>query len=273
MTGKLWELRLIDAVTGETLASLDNENPIMPPVALFGQPNVPVLADVRELSRESVRFIAIPYVGSEGPAELPAFEWDVTAGTVSELPAPYGYFNADYLPETGEIVFSMLDETLPAAQPFGPMPLANTVKVADSTGEHVIYQNSDFVIASTSFVNNGQSVLVQLFSGFDEQNPDEMNMSSRYVLVNRDGSVVELGQEFSGAVFVDAVPNGAVFALTPQLATGGLETTQVLVLGADGTLSHFADVTIDYTLGWSPPQLVWTSASTIDSDLSPFVGQ
>jgi hypothetical protein len=273
MTGKLWELRLIDVLTGETVASLDNENPIMPAVSMFGQPNVPVMADVRELSRETVRFIAIPYVGSEGPAELPAFEWNLAAGTVSELPLPYGYFNADYLPETGEIVFSVLDETLPAAQPFGPMPLANTVKVLDATGEHSIYQNSDFVIASTSFVNNGQSVLVQLFSGFDEQNPDAMDMSIHYVLLNRDGSSVEVAQEFFGAVFTDAIPNGAVFAFTPQLASGGLEPTQILVLGADGTLSHFTDVTIDYSLGWSPPQLVWTSASTVSSDLSPFVGQ
>lgn len=271
-SGKLWELRLIDAITGENIAVLDNENPAMPAVALFGRETVPVLADVIQLSRESVTFRAIPYVGSEGPAELPAYEWDVVAGTVTELPVGVGYFNADFLPETGEVVFSVLDESIEAAMPAGPIPQANTVKIQDANGERVIYQNSDFVITATTFVNNGQAVLVSMWPGFDEANPDAMG-SVHFALVSRDGTVTEFAEEFNGAVFVDSIANGAVLAYTPQLSDGGLAPSQVLVLGADGSLNLFAEVTIDYSLGWSPPQLVWTSSSTIPSDLSPFVGQ
>lgn len=271
-TGKLWELRLLDPVSGDLLAALDNENPAMPAVEVYGRQAAPLLADVRELSRESVSFIGIPYLGTEGPAQMPAFTWDVTAGTVTELPVAYGYFNSDFMPETGEVVYSSLDENLPAAMPAGPIPQANIVKIVDAEGERVIYQNSDYVITATTFISNGQAVLVSMYPGFDEQNPDAMG-GSHYALVERDGTVIEFAEEFVGAVFADAIPNGALLAFTPQLATGGLDTTQIFVLTSENILAFDSMVTVDYSLGWSPPMLVWTSASPIASDLSPFVGQ
>jgi hypothetical protein len=272
MVGKLWELRLIDPLTGETRAALTNESPEMPAVAMFGQETVPLLAKVWEVSRERVRFLAIPYVGSEGPAQLPAFEWNVSEGTVSELPAAFGRFNADYLPETGEVVFPALDESLGAAMPNGPIPQANQVKILDAEGERTIYQNTDWVITGASFVSNGEAVLVSMIAGYDEQNPEPMNLS-RYVLVKRDGTIIEFADEYNGAVFVDAIPNGAILVYTPQLGTGGLDASQIFLVASDGTLSHFTDVVVDYSLGWSPPQLVWTSPSAISSDLIPFAGQ
>jgi hypothetical protein len=270
--GPYWELRLVDPITGETLSSLTNESPEMPEVASFGQADVPVLAEVRELSRESVKFMAIPYVGSEGPAEMPAYEWNVSAGTVSELPAPYGRFNADTLPETGEVVFPVLDESLAYAIPEGPVPQANQVKILDANGERLIYQNTDWVIVDTHFVNNGDAVLVTMIAGLDDGNP-EISTESRYALVKRDGTVIEFAENFEGAVFVEAIPNGALFVYTPNPSPSESIPVHVLVMSSDGTLNAFADLELDARLGWSPAQLVWTSPSSISSDLAPFVGQ
>jgi hypothetical protein len=216
--------------------------------------------------------MAIPYVGSDGPAELPAFEWDVNAGTVSELPAAFGRFNADILPETGEIVFPALDETLAYATPNGPVPQANQVKIQDAAGERIIYQNSEWVIVGTTFVSNGEAVLVHMISGYDEAHPESINFS-RYVLVKRDGTVIEFDEAFDGAVFVDAIPGGALFIYTPNPSGSDYIPVHLFVLGNEGVLNVFADLELSSRLGWSPPQLIWTSPSTIASDLSPFVGQ
>jgi hypothetical protein len=270
--GPYWELRLLDPVTGETLSSLTNESPEMPEVAMFGQADVPVLAQVRELSRESVKFMAIPYVGSEGPAEMPAYEWNVSAGTVSELPAPYGRYNADYLPETGEVVFAALDENLPHAIPEGPMPQANQVKIHDASGERIIYQNSEWVIAGTRFVKNGEAVLVEMIAGMSNADP-EISTSSHYALINRDGTVIEFDEPFDGAVFVDAIPNSGLFVYTPNPSGSDAVSVHVLTLSNEGELTPFTDLELDARLGWSPAQLVWTSPSSISSDLAPFVGQ
>ncbi len=271
--GKLWELRLIDPHTGESLAVLDNENPAMPAIPMLGMPNVPILAKVSQLDRETVHFVAIPAVGTEGPPVLPAFEWKVSEGTIGELPAAFGSFNADSLPETGEVVFGGLDESLPAAMPAAPIPQANVVKILDADGERTIYQNSEWVISSTTFVNNGQSVLVGLFPGYDEQNPDGINLAYRYVLLNRNGSTVEFVKEFTGSVSADAIPGGAIVVNTPSNSTGDLGPTEIHLMNSDGSLSFHTAITVDYSLGWSSPQLVWTSASAVASDLSPFVGQ
>jgi hypothetical protein len=270
--GISWELRLIDPTTGEALSALTNETPEMPTVAFIGQEDVPVLAKVRELSRERVSFIAIPYVGSEGPAEMPAYEWNVSEGTVNELPAAFGRFNADYLPETGEVVYSTLDESLEAAMPNGPIPQANVVKIQNAQGEVTIYQNTDWVITGTSFVSNGEAVLVSMIAGFDEQNPEPMNIS-RYVLVKRDGTIIEFTEEYNGAVFVDAIPNGAIFVYTANPSGPDYAPSHVFLMSNEGVLTPYSDVEVDYSLGWSPPQLVWTSPSPVASDLSPFVGQ
>ena len=96
---------------------------------------------------------------------------------------------------------------------------------------------------------------------------------SHFALVERDGTVIEFAEEFVGAVFADAIPNGALLAFTPQLETGGLDTTQIFVLTSENILALDSMVTIDYSLGWSPPMLVWTSPSPIDSDLSLFARQ
>jgi hypothetical protein len=270
--GAYWELRLLDPITGETLSSLTNESPEMPDVASFGQADVSVLAQVRELSRESVKFMAIPYVGSEGPAEMPAFEWNVSAGTVRELPAAYGRYNADFLPETGEVVFPVLDESLAYAIPEGPVPQANQVKILDAEGERIIYQNTEMVIVDTHFVNNGDAVLVSMIPGLIEDHP-EYSTQSRYALIKRDGTVVEFSEAFDGAVFVEAIPNGALFVYTPNPSGSNEISVHVLTLSNEGVLSPFADLELDARLGWSPAQLIWTSPSSIASDLAPFVGQ
>jgi hypothetical protein len=270
--GLYWELRLVDPLTGETLSSLSNESPEMPDVASFGQEDVPVLAEVRELSRENVKFMAIPYVGSEGPAEMPAFEWNISAGTVSELPAAYGRFNADTLPETGEVVFPVLDESLAYATPEGPVPQANQVKILDAEGERLIYQNTEMVIVDTHFVNNGEAVLVSMIPGLIEDHP-EYSTQSRYALVKRDGTVVEFSETFDGAVFVEAIPNGALFVYTPNPSDSNVISVYTFVMSSDGVLTAFNDLELDARLGWSPASLIWTSASSIPSDLSPFVGQ
>lgn len=273
VTGKLWELRLIEALTGETVASIDNETEGIPTVEMFGNNPVPFLMRVRELSRERVTMMAIPYIGSEGPAVLPALEWNVTDNSLSLLPEAHGYYNSDFLPETGEIVYSGHDESIPAAMPAGPMPQTNVVKVWNGESDVVIYQNSEMVITGTSFVNNGQGVLISLSPGFDETQPEVMPTGTSFVLVNRDGSVVEFAENFNGAVFVDGIENGALMVYTPNAAQPEHSAPQVFILTSENVIALDSFVPIDFSQGWSPPSLVWVSPSAVSSDLSPFTGQ
>jgi hypothetical protein len=268
-TENWWELRLIDPVSGDLLGNIGSQTTTMPEFQVYDWVNVPISAKVLDLSREDVIFMAIFAFGGDAPLNYQAFEWNVSTNTIAELPAAFGYLASDYLPSTGDVVYAAYDESLPAASPQGPVPVSNIVRILDASGERTIYQTDEGSIYSTHFINNGQSVLV----GINPADTAASGFITRYVVVNRDGSTATIDYEFLNQVFVASIPSGALIAHTPSSADFTSSTTEVFVLDSAFHLSAYPNLPELQSSNQTPPQLIWTSPSTVASDLVPFAGQ
>lgn len=266
-----WSLRLLDVTTGETQTILNEGDDIMPDFDVFGE-NVPLRAGVRQFDEASITFAGFPFVGMGGPAFIPVYRWDFAENTITQLSDAIGRVNNDVLESTGEIVYPALDETLSAAQPDGPIPQANVVNVMSADGtETTIYQNEEWVIVGTRFIEGGQAVGITLVRGFEpNQDMNEAN-TLRVDIVGRDGTVTTLEQTFNGGMWFEGVANGALFVYTPNPTSEGWDATKILVWDGNA-LSEVATYLPDYSTGWSPPQLLWVSPSaSIQDDLPAFV--
>lgn len=265
-----WSLRLIDVASGEAQTILNDGDEMMLAFDMFGE-NVPLLADVRQFDGNSISFMGLPFVGMGGPAFLPVYQWDFAENTIIQLPDAVGRVGNDVLMSTGEVVYPAWDESMPAAEPDGPLPQANVVNVLSADGtETTIYQNEEWIIIGTHFIDDGQAVAVTLFPGFTlNQDLQEAN-TVRVEIVNRDGTICAIEQGFIGGMWLDDIANGALIIYTPNPTGEGFDPIQILVWDGE-TLNELATYLPDYSLGYSPLQLLWVSPSaTMVDDLPAF---
>lgn len=263
-----WELQLIDLSTGYLANNIAYYISEMPNASFFGQ-DVPLLADVRLWNDHIVRFAGMPYLGTDGPPEVPVYEWNLKSGSIKEMPPSTGRMNNDYLPGTGELVYAALDDRLASVVPGGPIALANVVNIRDEAGNfRTIYQNTEWVIAGTTFISDGQSIAISLFGAWDDNNP-ELSAMARYEVLNRDGSIQKIEASFEGYKEIAAVPGGAVLTWTINPTADGYQPTYVAYW--DGSfLNTVVEFTPDYTKGFSPPMLVWSPAIGSVSNIPDF---
>jgi hypothetical protein len=207
-----WRLQVIDTQSGAILHEINSTTPDAPVLEEYGGAAVPVISEVISFRDNIVIFRGIPYVGMGLPPEFPAWAWDLNSNTISPV-ANVGHTFGDYLAQTGELVYPALDESIPAAQPGGPMSQANIVRLQTSDGAtQTIYQNSEDVIVGTRFVNDGEAIAVLLVAGFDPNNPDTFPTS--HVLVDRAGTVTEIEGVYEQFTQIAPVPGGAVITWT-----------------------------------------------------------
>ncbi|MEQ8675984.1 MAG: hypothetical protein RLP44_23340 [Aggregatilineales bacterium] len=262
-----WELRLID-LSGNVVDSLNSNSPGVAELNLDEQ--FPVMPDVDDFGADELTVAAYPWVGMGGISDLPGFVWTLADDSVMLAPDYVGRFNDDRLP-TGETVWSTLDQTIASAEPSGPVPQANVVRVADANGDvRTIYQNTEFVIISTTFVNNGQDVLVQLLEAFDPNNQQQI-YGSRFDLVSRDGTVTPLDERYTSFTQGVAVPDGFVIVWAEHDPT----QSEPPISHVDDYSSGTAERIYTYDIP-DGSQLItiltpaWATPSTIPTDLPPF---
>ena len=264
----LWRLQIIDSQTGNVLNELNSQSPSAPSLDQFGrvQP-VPLMADVITFTDDIIVFRGIPYVGMEVPGELPAWSWNVTTNTVEPV-ANRGRVNSDYLPQTGELVYPALDESLDAAQPGGPISQANVVNLQLSDGTvQTLYRNADEVITSVRFVNNGEAIGVSLLQGFDMDNPSDI-FPMRHILINRSGNITELDDSYEQYTQLASVPNAAVISWSEWPADAAPSTHLSVVV--DDTLQEIWQYSPDTSHGYSTLELVWSPELVVQGTLAPF---
>lgn len=263
-----WELRLTD-LSGNVVNTLTANSAGVPELNLDDQ--FPVMPDVQTFGGDTLTVTAYPWVGMGGVINLPAFTWTLADDSVALAPQYVGRFNDDSLP-TGETVWSDLDTNLPAAQPDGPLPQANVVRVADANGDvRTIYQNSDYVVVSTVFVNNGQDVLVQLLEPADPNNQQQQIYGSRYDLISRDGTVTPIEGRYTSFAQGYAVPGGFVIVWAehdPTLAAPPISHI-------DDYSSGSAEPVYTYDIPDGSQMItiltpVWATPSDIPATLPPF---
>ncbi|MEM9954954.1 MAG: hypothetical protein AAF846_25325 [Chloroflexota bacterium] len=256
----IWSLNAIDAETGETQLMLQSTDDKMPQSTQF-EPALPLMMHVTYFDDETLRFDGIPFAPMGGPMFVPSFVWDTSTDTVTELPLDYGRTNNDYWVETETLVYPAFDESLPAAITDGPMPQANIIQLQDGdNAPETIFATEDWVIMSTTFIDNGEQVGVLSMRNFDPNIDPALMFSLRVDLVGHNGTVATLDRTFEGQTQIGNITGGLLIAYTENDPTA-----PTILYTFDGeTLTEVASYLPDYTDGWSPPQLIWVSTSTTE---------
>ena len=221
-----WQLLVLDAGSGALLHEMDASKS----GSIF-DPTRTIMPEVRYFANNQIVFAGLTW-GADGSPTSPAYFWQLGNDTIQAIDR-WWHNGLDSLAHTGELVWTELDANTPAAQPGGPMPQANTVKLADKSGqERVIYAIPDWVLMETKFIDNGRQLAISELQAFDP-NSTPGNQATRWIALDRSGNASELATTLGfsqvaaapdGYVILTASDNSAAPVLTLEYHTGR-ETT------------------------------------------------
>jgi hypothetical protein len=256
-----WEILILDIAGGMTVKELNVNSPSV--AAFESLVKGSILPYVQYFANNQVIFAEVPY-GIGGGAEWNAYLWDLTTDTVEPIER-WGNLGLDTLDTSGEVIWTAKDESRAAAQPGGPVPDHNVVKLADKSGEErIIYYSPDWVVLNAKFINNGQQIAIQLLSAFDENNPDIIQ-SIKWVALDRAGNTVDLLSS-SGNLQLEAAPNGYI-VLDQQLSDANNGESQFHLSYVSNGQSN--ELWASQT-GFEYWELPWVTPMVAASDLQPF---
>jgi hypothetical protein len=180
-----WQLLVLDATNGTQLYEM---NPIKG--AAYFDVGRALMPDVRYFAGNLIVFAGLAW-GTEGFPTPPAYLWQTTDDAIQPVER-WWRWGWDALAYTGELAWVEVNANLPAAEPGGPMPQGNVVKLANDGGqESTIYANPDWIIMGTKFIDAGRQLAINELQGFDENNM-EAPQGTRWIALNRDGTSSEL---------------------------------------------------------------------------------
>ncbi len=239
-----WQLLILDAATGNQLHELNPNDG----AAAF-DPSRAIMPEVRYFANNQIVFAGLPW-GTEGFPSSPAYLWRLGDGIIQPIDR-WWRWGLDSLNQTGELVWVELDPSLPAADPGGPVPQANVVKLADKSGqERTIYADPNWVLLDAKFIDNGRQLAINALQAASG-NPGAQ--ATRWLGLDRSGNVSELATT-AGFSEVAAAPDGYVIlwasdaSASPLLALdyhSGRETTRLWQQQASGGIT--------WSLLWAAP--------------------
>lgn len=254
-----WQLLVFDAASGQQLYEMNAEK--LAPAGLDPEPRL-YMPDVRYFSNSQIIFAALPW-GTEGFPISPAFFWQLGGDTVQAIDR-WWRWGIDSLSATGELVWLEQDESIPVADPGGPTPRMNIVKLAGQTGdERIIYANPEWVLIDTAFIDNGRQLAIGELEAFDPATGDFSNQHTRWMALNRDGSVSELA---SGVGFsqILAAPDGYVLL---SASSNNFPATQTLEYRSGREDTMLWQVQVENGAFW---QLLWAAPTATADGLAAF---
>jgi hypothetical protein len=271
-----WALRIYELQTGTVVQEINADSPNMPDFGsmtdFWYEPGMSPMMDVIDYSVNTITFLAYPFVGRDGPPAAPAYRWDLTTNQLTQIEG-LGINGATYLSASHEIAYPYLNEDFPAAQPMGPVNLANEIRLSDANGTRTIYRDTENVITNLRFVNGGRQLAVMLIPAGD---PDSQMEPApvRYILLNRDGSVENVNSASPYFVQIFGTSNGfGVLRIEPRQNDAGeyFNFHQVLTY-QNGELATVWEYTPPQVVnGQIWMELLWASPQQIAPNLAPFV--
>ena len=241
-----WSLLVVDAATGNPLHEMN----LSKGGSIFN-PTQTIMAEVRYFANNQIIFAGLAW-GTEGSPTSPAYFWQLSDESLQPIDR-WWRSGLDSLASTGELVWTELDPNQPAASPGGPVPQANTIKVADKSGqERVIYASPDWVLLGTKFIDNGRQLAINELQGADA-NAIPGNQPTRWIALDRTGTASQLATTIGfsqilpapdGYVILWASDNTATPILTLDTYSGREKTTLWQQQANNGG---------NWTLLWSAP--------------------
>ncbi|MBE2269574.1 MAG: hypothetical protein IAE80_15160 [Anaerolinea sp.] len=256
-----WELRVLDAASGETIDTLSPSAQFALDAGLTS--DLTLMPDVRFFAGSQIIFAGIMW-GTEGAPLEPAFLWDISTDVVQ----PFDYWWHPGLSVSGaDLAWLDLDPMLPVGDPGGPVPQSNIVRMLGADGSPVtVYHSPDWILLDTEFVNNGRALALQLLEPFDPNAPMGSN-AIRWLLLDRQGGTVDLGT-YPGFTQVIGAPDGLLL-LHADSAQPGTGMTLDYVTATE-TRVLWQDVSENSGAAWN---IIWASPVPRADGLSPFPAQ
>lgn len=259
-----WEFMVLDLTTGNAIQRMTPD--MLPGVPTeFFPAEIPLLMVAHLLDENGAVLLGYPFAGMGGMPVLPAYRWDFASGAVESV-SGWGGFNADYLPATGELVYGEFNENLPVGEPGGPVPQNNVLTLQESNGQtRTIYHSPDWLILNSTFVMEGQQILLMELEPFDFNAPDETS-EIRLRSLGRDGAVADLGR-YPSFVDVSPVPGGFV-VLWAEYPAGETGFRMMMDYYAGGQARRLLEFGTDNT--GVTQELAWTPGLVAAADLLSF---
>jgi hypothetical protein len=237
-----WQLILLDANTGEIRYELNSFSDIWTATNL----NIPVLPYVPYFVADQLVLVAVPY--GVGGGNFQSLNWRFAENSLT--PADnWGSIGVTYL--GGELAWVDYDEAYPAAQPGGPIPALNVVKVADKTGNISNIFTTDLgTPLDTVFINDGRALAIFVAPEFDPAAAPETPIPPAYwVAVDRFGTIMPLDVTSDNTLVVPATGGFAAFRIDYDEA-GVNAPSYVLELHAFGETRTLWSANTDMTAYW-----------------------
>ncbi|MCI0711938.1 MAG: hypothetical protein L0154_17410 [Chloroflexi bacterium] len=178
-----WRLSVIDVDSGATVNAMSSTDPQF--TALGTETDrFSIMPDVRLFEHDRLIFAVIPWQ-TEGMSTTDAFDWDLTNNTLVRVPQ-WGSLMLDYLPSTGELAWADLDDSRPAGQPGGPIPVNNVVRVMGANNEvRTVYYSGDWLVVGVEFIDGGQALAALLIESADLSNAEPGQQATKLIAMAR----------------------------------------------------------------------------------------
>ena len=233
-----WSLLVIDAATGNQLHEMD----LSKGGSNFDAKQT-IMPEVRYFANGQIIFAGLAW-GTDGSPSSPAYLWTLSDDSILLIDR-WWHSGLDSLSSTGELVWTELDPSRPAAQPDGPIPQANIVKLANMGGqERVIYTTPDWVVLSATFIDNGRQIAINQVQGADQ---------NRWIALDRSGASSQLATT-SGFSQIMAAPDGYVILWSSDNSASAVLTLDYYSGREKTTLwQQQASGGINWSLLWAAP--------------------
>ena len=223
-----WQLLIVDVLSGNLLHELNTV-----PGEIMERNRMP---SARYLGEDTLSFALLMWFTGGAPINQ-SYTWNMADNSVVE-DAKWGQFNPAYLPATGEMVWTALDESRPG----GPLPSNNIVRYLTADGtESVIFYSADMLPISSVFIDNGNALAINLMASVDPSSGLEFSAGSQWIRLDRNGTITVLTELSSGYSLITPIPNGYLVNTYTSTIEGGDQiilsfhspelTTEIMVEG------------------------------------------
>ncbi len=228
-----WRLLIIDTATGEIAHELNADDGVVVDNAETVGLYPSFMPEPRLVMGNEIIFTQIPW-RSDGLPTGDGVRWNWMANTLTVAPH-WGNYTADWVNETGDLVWAGLDAARPAAEPGGPLPQSNVAQVMDAnTNTLPIYYTGDYVVIDTVFINSGREIAVYMLEGFDPDNPPQGNQPTHWIAIDRSGNVRDLHRDLRNFSQMVNAPDGYALLNIQNPAMGESNFNSTLTLHHNG---------------------------------------
>lgn len=245
-TTPLWEVRIVNILTGATVQSLEANSPALTALELIADVSSLV---VQQFSAEQV-VLAQRYYTYDLPTEVPALVWNRVTDEVDMAPF-WGKYSVQGHAVSQEMIWAEHDPNRAAVMSWA----LNVVQVRDPDGTvRPIYHTSDWNIHEVKFMDGGARIAIHLQAPYDSEAALRNFPVNRWVALDRNGDVTELMEASPIYSELVAAPDGYVLLLSAYHSDSRQPITGLFYRTTDDVVTSLWQTDgVFWTVVWTAP--------------------